>query len=144
MTPSLIRRWTAEHETRNDSQQEYEYELPIRVREDTLPDILGYMRKEIEKHVETAYGVTSGLLEKLTGESIEETPESRVRTIEFRYRFGTFDPIGMFPFQLRAERRTDEETYRLRVMTKTGDSQINDKLVTFIRMLMVDWTARRR
>ena len=143
MTPSLLRRWTSEHREQS-SDQEYEYKLPIRVREDALPDLLGYMRKETEKHVEMAYGVSSRLVEKLTSESLEETPESHVRTIEFRYRFGSIDPIGMFPFQLRAERRTDEETYGLRIMTRTGDSRINDKLVTFIRMLMVNWTARRR
>jgi hypothetical protein len=141
MTPSLLRRWTSEHRTQN-SNQEYEYKLPVRVREDALPDLLGYLRKEIETHVETAYGVSPRLVEKLTWESLNETPESVARTIEFRYRFGTIDPIGMFPFQLRAERRTDEETYELRIMTRTGDSQVNDRLVTFIRMLMVDWTAR--
>ena len=141
MTPSLLRRWTSEQRTQN-SNQEYEYKLPVRVREDALPDLLGYLRKEIETHVETAYRVSPRLVEKLTWESLNETPESVARTIEFRYRFGTIDPIGMFPFQLRAERRTDEETYELRIMTRTGDSQVNDRLVTFIRMLMVDWTAR--
>lgn len=142
ITPSLLRRWTIEQKAQITREQ-YELEVPIRLREDEVGSLFDYIKEGVQDHVQAIYGTAPDLVRKLTKEREEETDESHTKVIEFKYCFGRVDPVGMFPFRLRAERKRGEDIYRLVVQARPGESESFDKLVTFIRMLVVDWSARR-
>ena len=72
----------------------------------------------------------------------DENVESLTRIIHFDYRLGQRSNIGSLPFQLVAKKEKDEETFSFQVVCNGGPDVIRET-VTFIRMLIISWSATR-
>ena len=151
ITPSLLRRWSVEQKPRN-VEGRWDFEIPIRLREEEVESLFNYAKRGVQDYVREFRRVSPSLLEKLTNEGEEKTSDSHVKFVDFRYRFGRDDPIGMFPFRLVAERKDGEDFYKLRIIAEMilsvplmgESSSLFNTLVTFIRMLVVEWSAREK
>ena len=143
ITPSLLRRWTIEQKAESLGEG-YQFEIPIRLRADEVDALFDYLRRRVEGHVQMVFSTSPDSLKKMAKESEDKTDDTDTKKISFMYRLGRGDPIGMFPFQLSAEHKKSEETYRLRVIARPGEPGAFDRLVVFIRLSVVDWTARTR
>ena len=128
ITPSLLRRWTQEKTSITGG--ELESQIPIRLREEELGPLLSYVKSRVQDHVQAMHSTTHTLVTKLTKESDEKTDNSQRKVIYFKYRFGREDPIGMFPFKLIAERKSNEEMYELRV---TSSLKISERFRSWLR-----------
>lgn len=142
ITPSSSRRWSMEK--REDTSGAWVFRMPTRVREEEVDSLLNYLKTEIKDHLKKVYTQYSETIERRTIESEEKTDETHIKTIYFKYVFGMDDPVGMFPYSLIAEKKKDETDYNLKVEIKSAPPETIRRLVTFIRMLIVDWSSSQK
>ena len=147
ITPSTLRRWTMEQKV-EDKGELLEFKIPIRLREDEVDPLLNFVMREVKDSVKKLYPRFADWIEKRTSVSEEKTLETHIKTIHFRYAFGQRDAaVGRYPFKLVAEKKKDEESYSLKIIPTSrfgADSESVTTIVTFIRMLTVDWSARSK
>lgn len=147
ITPSTLRRWTMEQKVEDDGES-LEFRIPIRLREDDVDSLLNYVSREVKDSVRKLYPRFADWIEKRTIVSEEKTLETHIKTVDFKYAFGQRDAaVGRYPFRLEAEKKRGEESYSLKIMPTSrfgADSESVTAIVTFIRMLVVDWSARSK
>jgi hypothetical protein len=131
-----------------DNGESLEFQIPIRLREDDVDSLLNYVSREVKDSVRKLYPRFADWIEKRTIVSEEKTLETHIKTVDFKYAFGQRDAaVGRYPFRLEAEKKRGEESYSLKIMPTSrfgADSESVTAIVTFIRMLVVDWSARSK
>jgi ABC-type lipoprotein release transport system permease subunit len=147
ITPSTLRRWTMEQKV-EDKGELLQFNIPIRLRENEVDPLLNFIMREVKASVKKLYPRFADWIEKRTIVSEEKTLETHIKTIHFRYAFGQRDAaVGRYPFKLVAEKKRDEENYSLKIIPTSrfgADSESVTTIVTLIRMLAVDWSARSK
>jgi hypothetical protein len=144
VTPSLLRRWT-EGEKIEGTGGQWEFQMPIRLHEEGVIALFGYLKTAIPSYIMSTYpSMDRGWIRSRMKETEEGGPGASVRILAFNYFLGHSDPLGSSPFSLVAEKKNGEETYSLRIICKGAEESTIEKKVTFIRMLIVDWDARRK
>jgi ABC-type lipoprotein release transport system permease subunit len=147
ITPSTLRRWTMEQKV-EDKGEVLEFQIPIRLRTDEVDPLLNFVKREVQASVRKLYPRFADWIEKRTTISEEKTLETHVKIVDFKYAFGQRDAaLGRYPFRLIAEKKREEKNYSLRIMPTSrfgADSESVTSIVSFIRMLIVDWSARAK
>jgi hypothetical protein len=147
ITPSTLRRWTMERKVEDGSGSE-EFQIPIRLNKDEVDPLLEFVKRKAQERIKILWPQHADWVEKLTKESEEKTQNTHIKTIDFNYAFGQHDfNIGRFPFRLIAEKKRGEESYTIKIVPKSRfgtDPKAISSTVTFIRMLVVDWSARTK
>jgi ABC-type lipoprotein release transport system permease subunit len=147
ITPSTLRRWTMEQKV-EDGGEVSEFQIPIRLRRDEVDPLLAFVKGEVQASVRKLYPRFADWIEKRTIIREEKTGEKHVKSVDFMYAFGQRDAaLGRYPFRLIAEKKVDEESYSLRIVPTSrfgADSESVTSIVTFVRMLIVDWSARAK
>jgi ABC-type antimicrobial peptide transport system permease subunit len=147
ITPSTLRKWTMEQKV-EDTGELLEFHIPIRLRVDEVDPLLNFVKKEVQASVQRLYPRFTDWIEKRTTVSEEKTGDTHIKIVNFMYAFGQRDSaLGRYPFQLIAEKKRNEESYSLKIIPTSrfgADSESVTAIVTFIRMLIVDWSARAK
>ncbi len=147
ITPSALRRWTMEQKV-EDKGELLQFQIPIKLREDEMDLLLNFVKRKVQFSVQTLYPHFADWVEKRTTVSEEKTLETHIKIIDFNYAFGHLEAtLGKNPFRLVAEKKRGEESYSLRIEPTSrfgADSESIKPIVTLIRMLTVDWSARSK
>ena len=141
IVPSFLRRWTREEKSFREGGG---FRIPVRIHEGEVDSLFNYIKLGLQRRIQKMYTVSPVLLAKLAKDYMEKTSESHIEGVDFKYRLGEAFPIGSFPFKLIAERKIGEDTYTLRVSSESENPKHVLKLVSFIRMLVVEWGASGR
>ena len=143
ITPSLMRKWTMGQNIREGSGP-IEFSLPFRLRENDVDVLFAHVKERVHSYVLSSYAsLNPSLVEKMTKVDEKEVAEGHVKSIFFSFAFGQHDAIGAFPFGLLAEKKPDEENYALRMVCRGGNADMVNQCGTYMRMLIVDWSARK-
>jgi len=144
VTPSLLRKWTRGEKIEGTGGQ-WEFQMPIRLHEEGVVALFDYLKRRIPEYVMSAYpSMDRAWIRSRMKETEGGSPSASFKILAFNYFLGHSDPLGSSPFSLIAEKKNGEETYSLRIICKGAEEGAIEKKVTFIRMLIVDWDARRK
>ena len=144
VTPSLLRRWTRGEKIEGIGGQ-WEFQMPIRLHEEGIITLFDHLKSRIPDYIMSTYpSMDRDWIRSRMKETEEGGPGTSVKILTFNYFLGHSDPLGSSPFSLVAEKKNSEETYSLRLICKGAEEGTIEKKVTFIRMLIVDWDARRK
>ncbi len=143
ITPSLVRRWTMGQKFR-ESGGPVEFSLPFRLRENDVDALFEYVRERVHSQVLSSHAsLDPSLVQKMTKVEEKDVVEGHMKTIFFNFAFGQHDTIGAFPFGLFAQRKADDANYALSMVCRGGNAEMMNQCGSYIRMLIVDWSARR-
>ena len=137
ITPSLLRRWKVEEKLSTPEEPwVFTMPIPIEVRQRDINSFISYVRSRLEYEGE----VGMRRIERVR-QIEEETPEAITKRIKFNYYFG--GTYGLTINELVATKGKEEEVYTIKLISK-GDEDPVYKTASFIRMLLLKWSAIRK
>lgn len=142
ITPSLLRRWTLEEKT-PPSGEDWEFQIPIQVREEELDSMFNFVFNRIKDYLQ---GRGLGQYAERIKWFEENTNEIHIKGFRSSYVPIPDLIIGSSPFVFVASKAKGEASYSLKMIFKQlyGRDDSVYKTTSFLRMALIEWSSSKK